>query len=81
MAVRVLFFAGARERIGAVEIAFDISPGERLGSFLDTLCARYPSLATLRASSFVAVNQMYAGPETLLHDGDEVAWIPPVSGG
>jgi len=81
MAVRVLFFAGARERMGAVEIAFEIGPGQRLGEFLDALCARHPALAPMRGSSFIAVNQEYAGPETVLRDGDEVAWIPPVSGG
>lgn len=81
MAVRVLFFAGARERTGALEIALEIDPGQRLGDLLDGLCARYPALAAMRPSSFVAVNQEYAGPETVLRDGDEVAWIPPVSGG
>lgn len=81
MAVRVLFFAGAREQVGTGQVDLDTIPGEPLSALLDRLCALYPALGRLRGSSFVAVNQEYARPETILNDGDEVAWIPPVSGG
>ena len=81
MKVRVLFFAGAREQVGTGEIVLEAEGGERLSALLDRLCDRYPALVRLRPSSFVAVNQEYATPETVLREGDEIAWIPPVSGG
>jgi molybdopterin converting factor subunit 1 len=81
MKVRVLFFATAREQAGTAEIVLDAPEGGRVEALLDLLCERHPALKRLRPSSFVAVNREYAPPGTVLKEGDEVAWIPPVSGG
>lgn len=48
---------------------------------LDQLCAEFPALANARASVAVAVNREYVNPDYVLSAGDEVALIPPVSGG
>jgi molybdopterin converting factor small subunit len=50
-------------------------------TLLDGLCAEFPKLARLRPALRVAVNREYAAEEAGLSDGDEVALIPPVSGG
>src|SRR5690606_31218249 len=47
----------------------------------DLVTTNYPSLAGMRRSTMVMVNEDYAEPDQLLGDGDEVALIPPVSGG
>jgi molybdopterin converting factor small subunit len=53
--------------------------GARVRDLVDLLANRVPSLRT--APGLVAVNHSYVGPDFVLHDGDEAAFIPPVSGG
>jgi molybdopterin synthase catalytic subunit len=55
--------------------------GATVGALLDHLIAAHPALASLRANLRVAVNQEFAALDRVLADGDEVALIPPVSGG
>lgn len=82
MRVVVRLFAACRERLQTdrVELSFDsdsISLDELRGALAET----HPSLAGLLAASRVAVNQSFAAPEVRIREGDEVALIPPVSGG
>ncbi len=81
MRVRVLFFAAARELAGCTEAELDAPAGCSASGALDLLLARYPLLAPLRPSLQVAVNQRYAAPDTQLSENDELALIPPISGG
>ena len=76
MQVRVALFAGLRERAGAAELALDLPDGASVGDALARLSA-----LTDGVSVVLAVNREYAHDGDILQAGDEVALIPPVSGG
>lgn len=81
MQVKVCLFARAREAYGGGEVAIDLpADGTPAGCFA-RLVERSPALAKLRPSLLVAVNEEYAAWDDALREGDEVAFIPPVSGG
>ena len=78
----VLFFAGARERAGVKEVKdFVLPENSTVKEFLDAVIEAYPTLKDILDTLAVAVNEEYVEPEHLLADGDEVAIIPPISGG
>jgi molybdopterin converting factor subunit 1 len=77
--VRVRLFASYREAAGTRELATPLPVGARVSDLVDLLAARLPSLRT--APGMIAVNHTYVGADFQLHDGDEAAFIPPVSGG
>lgn len=81
MDVTVRFFAGHRDIVGASERRVALAPGATVGSLWDQLVAEHPRLAGFRGRLLFAVNQAFATPDTVLQPGDEVAFIPPVSGG
>ena len=81
MHLRVVLFATYREIADAKELAWTAETGTTLGQFLDAFLAAHPRLAPHRGSMMAAVNLTVAGPTTVLHEGDEVALMPPVSGG
>jgi len=81
MRVKVLMFASLRERTGLAEIVRDVPEGATVGALWQLLTADHPSLAPYERSVSAAVNADYAKPGTALSDGDEVAFLPPVSGG
>ncbi len=77
--VEVRLFAAYREAVGSSRLQLSLDQGTRVADLLARLCADYPRLAATQG--LIAVNREYVGPEYALHDGDEVALIPPVSGG
>jgi molybdopterin converting factor subunit 1 len=79
MRVQVRLFAGARELVGSGSMVQTMDVGATVQDLVDMLFAAYPELCEQRLR--FAVNSAYAPPETILHDGDEVAFIPPVGGG
>lgn len=79
--VTMLYFAMFREHIGAPSEQLVIPAGTTAGEIFDTVSKRYPALAPMKASTLVMVNEAYADADQLLRDGDEIALIPPVSGG
>jgi MoaE-MoaD fusion protein len=81
MQVRVRLFAMQRELVGAREVALELPDKADVGIAWDALVARYPALAPGRDSVRFARNGAYAEAGTPLVEGDEVAMIPPVSGG
>lgn len=81
MRLRVRLFATFHEIVGAKEVAWTADPGTTLGDFLDAFLRRHPRLAAHRDTMMLAVNQAIADPSTVLRDGDEIALLPPVSGG
>jgi molybdopterin synthase catalytic subunit len=81
MRVRIRLFAIQRELVGAREIPLELPDGATVADAWDDLVARHPALAPGRDSVRFAVNAAYAGSTTMLADGDELAMIPPVSGG
>ncbi len=81
MKVKLLFFAMIREKIGKDEVDMEIFPGETLEQLTQRVLAPAFPHARFFKSLLYAVNEEYAGPQTILRDGDEVAFIPPVAGG
>jgi molybdopterin converting factor small subunit len=69
-------FARYRERLGFESLELDLPVPPTLAALLE-----HPRLAALPAEALFAVNQAFAGREAVLRDGDEVALMPPVSGG
>jgi MoaE-MoaD fusion protein len=79
--VRVRLFAMQREAAGTRELSLAVPSPATIDDAWTAAVARVPSLAAGRASLRFAVNGAYADPGTSLADGDEIACIPPVSGG
>jgi len=77
--IRVLFFAYLRERVGIREARIDVPDAACVADVWRHLVARYDRLPS-EAPRF-AVNQVYVDKAHPLHDNDELALIPPVSGG
>jgi molybdopterin synthase catalytic subunit len=81
MRIRVRLFAMQRELAGTRQLELDLADGATIEDAWRALVGRVPALAPGRGSVRFARNGAYAPPETRLADGDEVAMIPPVSGG
>jgi molybdopterin synthase catalytic subunit len=79
--VRVRLFAVQRELAGTREVPLVLADGADVEAAWAALATRFPVLAPGRGSMRFARNGEYADPATTLADGDEVAMIPPVSGG
>lgn len=81
MMITVRFFAGHRDIVGASELRLSLAEGATVGSLWARLAADHPRLAGYSGRLLYAVNQQFATLADPLYDGDEVAYIPPVSGG
>lgn len=81
MLVRVLFFGVLKDAAGRAEETVEISPNSSIGNLFDTYRQRFATLDARRSSILFARNREFASPETVLAEGDEVAFLPPVSGG
>jgi sulfur-carrier protein len=81
MQVTIRYFAGHRDITGKAEERLDLAPGTTLGELWEQLVGRYPRLGGYSGRLLQAINQEFASSASELHDGDEVAFIPPVSGG
>ena len=81
MRVRVRLFASLREAAGEAETELDLPAGASAEDAWRALSTRHPALAARRANLTAAVNRRYAAFDTPLRAGDEVVFVPPVSGG
>lgn len=81
MRVRVLFFGQLKEIIGVAQEDAELSDGARVEDLFERYIRRFPKLAAFRPSIAASVNQEYAAWRAPLANGDEVAFLPPVSGG
>ena len=81
MKLTARFFALYRERAGTPEQTLDLPQDATVSELLRVLRQQYPRLAPPQVDIVVAVNAEYADKNTVLLEGDEVALIPPVSGG
>ena len=81
MTVHLRFFASLRERLKASEAERALPDGTSVGDLWAALCRERPDLDSLGRSISFAVNCEYVERDHVLADGDEVALIPPVSGG
>jgi MoaE-MoaD fusion protein len=79
--VRVKLFASVREIVGRRELVLDVSEGFTVSALSRRLVSDHPKLLALMPSLQFAVNHEYADGQRVLVEGDEVAAIPPVSGG
>ena len=81
MRVTVRVFARLRDIVGAPEIVRDAAPGSTIGGVWRDLAAEFPELTNYERSISAAINAEYARMDRVIDDGDEVAFLPPVSGG
>lgn len=81
MKARVRLFARLSEIAGMREVEVEVGEGLRAGEVFSLLAGRYPEMEGLRESLLFAVNAEYVGEEHAVRPGDELALIPPVSGG
>jgi len=79
--IRVLLFGAAADRAGTRETELPVEGSMTLGKIWPLLTERHPDLAPMRDTLAFAVNGEYARGEDTVSPGDEVAVLPPVSGG
>jgi molybdopterin converting factor subunit 1 len=79
--VRTRFFAAHREVLGIDRLEVELPEAATVADLVDRLIDQFPNAgAPIRLARY-AVNRVYLPPSTVLHAGDEVAFIPPVAGG
>jgi molybdopterin converting factor subunit 1 len=81
MRITVRLFARLRELAGAGDLEVEVPDGSTVRTVWERLTAAHPALQPHGASVSAAVNEDYARLTTRVSDGDEVAFLPPVSGG
>ena len=81
MVIRVLFFGILKDLTGLAEDAAEVPAGATVGDLFAAYARRFETLEGARPSILFARNQEFVGPGTILAEDDEVAFLPPVSGG
>jgi molybdopterin synthase catalytic subunit len=81
MEIRILFFGQLKDICGCSEDRFNATPGATAGLVFDHYSAIYPKLAEMADSIVIARNQEFTTRAEQLQEGDEIAFLPPVSGG
>lgn len=81
MTIRLLYFATFRDISGRDQEERQLPEGTRVAQLWGDLVGEMPGLARTGSMPPAAVNFEYSGPDTVLGDGDEVAFLPPVAGG
>jgi molybdopterin converting factor subunit 1 len=79
--IKVLLFGAAADRAGTREIELPVDEGVTLAEIWPLLAGRHPDLSPMRDTLAFAINGEYARGEAGVSPGDEVAVLPPVSGG
>jgi molybdopterin converting factor subunit 1 len=79
--VDVLLFGPLADAAAAAKVRFSLPPDTCVGDLVRQVGERFPAIRGRLASTAVAVNREYVARSAALRDGDEVALIPPVSGG
>lgn len=81
MTITILLFAGLAERANEREIRLSLPEQATVRDLLQAAAEQYPSLSPLLGSCFVSINHEFAPAHQIIHAGDEIALLPPVSGG
>ena len=81
MKLRVLFFSVLRDITGTDEIVLELPAGSTMSDLIHQIEARWPKLRDWQNSLLLALDQTSVKRDALLHDGGEVALMPPVQGG
>ena len=79
--IRVLFFGVLRDIVGVREDSLEIPDGGRLEAVFEHYAGRFPRIRDMSKSLVLALNQSFSDLSAPLSEGDEVAFLPPVSGG
>jgi molybdopterin converting factor subunit 1 len=77
----VKFFAGYKEAIGIEQVDVELEDEADVSSLIEKIKEKHPKLGELTETLVISVNWEYATYDTKLKEGDEVALLPPVSGG
>jgi molybdopterin synthase sulfur carrier subunit len=81
MHIRIRYFASLREIVGQNEEILTLPAQASISDVQAQLLTRYPRLQPILERCLCAVNRGYANADTVLHDGDELVFIPPMGGG
>ena len=81
MRVKVKLYAAFRDIVGSKEEDLDLKQGSTVNDLLDDYIRRFPQLSRYRDHIILSVNKEYGAPGRALREGDEVSFLPPVSGG
>jgi molybdopterin converting factor subunit 1 len=79
--VKVLFFGMLRDIVGTSEDSLELAEGESVAAVFERYASRYPRLEETASSIVLARNQEFCDRSTVVSEGDEIAFLPPVSGG
>ena len=81
MNIHIRYFASLREIVGQSEEQLTLPEEASVAEARAALLTRYPRLQPIMERCLCAVNRGYVAPETTLHEGDELVFIPPMGGG
>lgn len=81
MRVKVKLYSAFRDIVGSKEEDLDLQEGSTVQSLLEDYVRRFPRLSRYREHIILSVNKEYGAPTRMLREGDEVSFLPPVSGG
>ena len=81
MNVNLLLFGEAKLAIGAPTVELTLPTSACVGQLRIAIANQFPTLRELLTRSAVALNQQFADDTTVICEQDEIAWVPPVSGG
>src|SRR4051812_11033524 len=81
MQIKVLFFGQLKDVCGRAEDTLELPAGATVRSVFEHFAAQFPKLSAMAKSIVMARNHEFASPSDPLSEGDEIALLPPVSGG
>lgn len=81
MKISVKLYASFREIVGAKEQEIEVAEGTTVQMLLEEYIKRFPKIDRFREHVILSVNKEYGHPNRKLKDGDEISFLPPVSGG
>ncbi|OGS56405.1 MAG: hypothetical protein A3K60_08265 [Euryarchaeota archaeon RBG_19FT_COMBO_56_21] len=81
MRIKVKLYAAVRDIVGVKEETLEFGDGTTVSALLEDYIRRFPQIGRYRDHLILSVNKEYGAPARVLRDGDEVSFLPPVSGG
>ena len=81
ISISLKLFAMYQDVLGTPEMVMELPTKTTVGELCDRICTQYPTLKRWQTLTRFGINLQFVDADTLLKDGDEVVFIPPVSGG